>query len=55
MVWERGSSYASMELPQPDSELEAEEVAALDVVDWAVARLATARRMAVVYCMVIGC
>jgi hypothetical protein len=41
-----------MEMPQPDVE-EAEEVAALDVVDWAVAKLATARTIAAVYCILI--
>lgn len=46
-------SYASMAVPQPDCESpEAEEVAALEVVDWAAARLATARTKAVVYCIV---
>ena len=43
-----------MAVPQPDCEsAEAEEVAALDVVDWAAARPATARTMAVVYCIVV--
>lgn len=43
-----------MAVPQPDCEsAEAEVVAALDVVDWAVARPATARTMAVVYCIVM--
>lgn len=43
-----------MAVPQPDCESpEAEEVAALDVVDWAAARPATARTMAVVYCIVM--
>lgn len=47
-------SYASMAVPQPDCESpEAEELAALDVVDWAAARPATARTMAVVYCIVM--
>lgn len=45
---------ASMAVPQPDCESpEAEEVAALDVVDCAAARPATARTMAVVYCIVM--
>jgi hypothetical protein len=43
-----------MAVPQPDCEsAEAEEVAALDVVDWAAARPATARMMAFVYCIVM--
>lgn len=43
-----------MAVPQPDCEsAEAEEVAALDVVDWAAARPATARTKADVYCIVI--
>ena len=43
-----------MAVPQPDCESpEAEELAALDVVDWAAARPATARTMAVVYCIVM--
>ena len=43
-----------MAVPQPDCESpEAEEVAALDVVDCAAARPATARTMAVVYCIVM--
>ena len=45
-------SYASMAVPQPDCEsAETDVVAALDVVDWAAARPATARTMAVVYCI----
>jgi len=43
-----------MAVPQPDCEsAEAEVVAALDVVDWAAARPATARTKADVYCIVI--
>ena len=52
--WKGDLSYASMAVPQPDCESpEAVEVAALDVVDWAAARPATARTMAVMYCMAI--
>ena len=50
------SSYASMAWPQPDWLTPvADEVAALEVevVDWAAARLATARMRAAVYCMLI--
>ena len=50
-------SYASMAWPQPDWLVPvADEVAALEVVvlvDWAAARLATARMRAVEYCMVL--
>lgn len=43
-----------MAVPQPDCEsAEADVVAALDVEDWAAARPATARTMAVVYCIVM--
>jgi len=42
-----------MALPQPDSVPEEDEVAALDVVDCAAAKLATARTMAAVNCIVI--
>ena len=52
--WNGTHSYASMAVPQPDCEsAEADVVAALDVVDWAAARPATARTMAVVYCIVM--
>jgi hypothetical protein len=50
-------SYASRAAPQPDWLVPvADEVDALEVVvlvDWAAARLATARTRAVVYCMLI--
>ena len=55
-VREEDRSYASIAVPQPDCEsAEADEVAALEVevVDWAAARLATARMRAAVYCMLI--
>lgn len=44
-----------MASPQPEELVVAEEVAALavEVVDWAAARPATARTRAVVYCMFV--
>jgi len=45
-------SYASMAEPQPEDD-EADEVAAVEVVDCAAAKLATARTMAAVYCIVM--